>query len=66
MQGALDAYNKASQILTDKVGADIPPEILNNIGALYFKLGDLEEAKVRSCKPPVIFSSPQLCISVIQ
>ncbi len=46
-QGALDAYNKASQILTDNVGADIPPEILNNIGALYFKLGDLEEAKVQ-------------------
>jgi len=46
-QGSLDAYNKASHILTDKVGADIPPEILNNIGALYFKQGKLEEAKVR-------------------
>lgn len=46
LQGALDAYNKASQILTEKVGADIPPEILNNIGALYFKLGNLDEAKV--------------------
>ncbi len=45
-QGALDAYNKASQILTDKVGADIPPEILNNIGALHFKMGHLDEAKV--------------------
>ena len=46
MQGALQAYEKASQILTDKVGADIPPEILNNIGALHFKLGNLEESKV--------------------
>ena len=45
-QGALQAYEKASQILTDKVGADIPPEILNNIGALHFKLGNLEESKV--------------------
>ena len=46
MQGALQAYEKASQILTDKVGADIPPEILNNTGALHFKLGNLEESKV--------------------
>ena len=47
MQGALQAYEKASQILTDSVGADIPPEILNNIGALHHKLDNLEEAKVR-------------------
>ena len=47
IQGALQAYEKASQILTDSVGADIPPEILNNIGALYHKLDNLEEAKVR-------------------
>ena len=50
MQGALQAYEKASQILTDSVGADIPPEILNNIGALHHKLDNLEEAKViESC-----------------
>lgn len=47
VQGALQAYEKASHILTDKVGADIPPEILNNIGALHYKLDNLEEAKVR-------------------
>ena len=47
IQGALQAYEKASQILTDSVGADIPPEILNNIGALHHKLDNLEEAKVR-------------------
>ena len=47
IQGALQAYEKASQILTDSVGADIPPEILSNIGALHHKLDNLEEAKVR-------------------
>ena len=49
-QGALQAYEKASQILTDKVGADVPPEILNNIGALHFKLQNLDEAKVNEVK----------------
>ena len=46
MQGALQAYEKASSILTDTVGVDIPPEILNNIGALHFKLDNFQEAKV--------------------
>ena len=46
IQGALQAYEKASQILTDSVGADIPPEILSNIGALHHKLDNLEEVKV--------------------
>ncbi len=45
-QGALQAYEKASHILTDSVGMDIPPEILNNIGALHFRLGNHQEAKV--------------------
>lgn len=45
-QGSLEDYRKASQILTDKVGADTPPEILNNIGALYYKLGQYDESKV--------------------
>jgi RNA polymerase-associated protein CTR9 len=43
--GALQAYEKASSILTDTVGVDIPPEILNNIGALHFKLEHFHEAK---------------------
>jgi RNA polymerase-associated protein CTR9 len=43
--GALQAYEKASSILTDTVGVDIPPEILNNIGALHFKLENFLEAK---------------------
>ena len=46
IQGALQAYEKASQILTDSIGADIPPEILSNIRALHHKLDNLEEAKV--------------------
>ena len=46
IQSALQAYEKASHILTDKVRANIPPEILNNIGALHHKLDNLEEAKV--------------------
>lgn len=46
IQGALQVYEKASQILKDSVGADIPPEILSNIGALHHKLDNLEEAKV--------------------
>ena len=29
--------------------ADIPPEILNNVAALNFRLGNLEEAKVDTC-----------------
>ena len=29
---------------------DIPPEIINNIGTLYFKLGDMEKAKVFSVR----------------
>ncbi len=47
VSGSLDAYYKSSHILTDKVGADIPPEMLNSIGALYFKLGKLDHAMVR-------------------
>ena len=43
-QGSLNAYNTATRILKDNVGADIPPEILNNIGSLHFRLGSMEEA----------------------
>ena len=45
-QAALQAYGTASRILKDKVQADVPPEILNNVGALHFRLGNLKEAKV--------------------
>nr|XP_028587203.1 RNA polymerase-associated protein CTR9 homolog [Podarcis muralis] len=45
IQGALSAYGTATRILQEKVQADVPPEILNNVGALHFRLGNLGEAK---------------------
>lgn len=48
IQGALSAYGTATRILQEKVQADVPPEILNNLGALHFRLGNLGEAKVGS------------------
>lgn len=47
IQGALSAYGTATRILQETVQADVPPEILNNLGALHFRLGNLGEAKVR-------------------
>jgi len=47
LQASLAAYQKATQLLSEKVKVEIPPEIINNIGTLYFKLGDMEKAKVR-------------------
>lgn len=46
-QGALSAYGTATRILKEKVEADVPPEILNNVAALHFRLGNLQEARVR-------------------
>jgi RNA polymerase-associated protein CTR9 len=46
LQGALAAYGTAISILTDKVEAEIPPEIRNNVAALHFRLGNLDAAKV--------------------
>ncbi|XP_070564627.1 RNA polymerase-associated protein CTR9 homolog [Ptychodera flava] len=45
VQGALSAYGTATRILKEKVQADVPPEILNNVGALHFRLGNLKEAR---------------------
>ncbi|XP_078725222.1 RNA polymerase-associated protein CTR9 homolog isoform X1 [Lampetra fluviatilis] len=45
IQGALSAYGTATRILQEKVQADVPPEILNNVAALHFRLGNLGEAK---------------------
>lgn len=42
----MQAYGTASRLLKEKVKADVPPEILNNVGALHFRLGNLNEAKV--------------------
>ena len=63
IQGALQAYEKASSILTDTVGVDIPPEILNNIGALHFKLEHFQEAKVSTFTRCLQNASCQLCES---
>lgn len=48
VKGALSAYGTATRILQEKVQADVPPEILNNVGALHFRLGNLGEAKVHN------------------
>ncbi|GAB6031101.1 protein required for normal CLN1 and CLN2 G1 cyclin expression [Chamberlinius hualienensis] len=45
VQGALQAYGTATRILQEKVEAEVPPEILNNVGALQFRLGNLTEAR---------------------
>ncbi|KAH0812155.1 hypothetical protein GEV33_010635 [Tenebrio molitor] len=45
LQGSLNAYGTAIQILNKDVQADIPTEILNNVGALHYRLNNLEEAK---------------------
>ncbi|GFW04088.1 RNA polymerase-associated protein CTR9 homolog [Trichonephila clavipes] len=45
IQGALSGYGTATSILKDQVGADVPPEILNNVGALHYRLGNLLDAK---------------------
>lgn len=46
IQGALSAYGTATEILKEKVEADVPPEILNNVAALHYRLGNLQDAKV--------------------
>ncbi|BFZ05310.1 hypothetical protein BsWGS_08349 [Bradybaena similaris] len=45
VQGALSAYGTATRILKEKVEADIPPEILNNVAALHFRLGNYSDAR---------------------
>ena len=46
-QGALSAYGTATCILKEKVEADVPPEILNNVAALHFRLGNFQDSRVR-------------------
>lgn len=47
LQGSLNAYATATNILQEKVKADIPPEILNNVAALHYRLNNLEKAKAK-------------------
>ncbi|CAL4139063.1 unnamed protein product, partial [Meganyctiphanes norvegica] len=44
LKAALAAYHRATNLLQDLVQMDIPPEILNNIAALHFRLKNYEEA----------------------
>ncbi|XP_065362517.1 RNA polymerase-associated protein CTR9 homolog [Calliphora vicina] len=44
---SLSAYGTASNILTDKVKVEIPAEILNNVSALQYRMGNLKVAKER-------------------
>ncbi|KAF6205513.1 hypothetical protein GE061_019686 [Apolygus lucorum] len=45
LQGSLQAYGTATKILRETVHAEIPPEILNNVACLHYRLENLEEAK---------------------
>lgn len=36
-QGSLSAYLTAMKILTETVQTEVPPEIINNVGALHFR-----------------------------
>lgn len=47
LTGSLSAYATAKKILREKVNEDIPPEILNNVAALHYRLGHLNEAKMK-------------------
>lgn len=37
LQGSLAAYGTATKILREKVHAEVPPEILNNVGSLHYR-----------------------------
>lgn len=43
----MGAYRTATTILTDKVKAEIPPEILNNVAALHYRVSNLAEARIQ-------------------
>lgn len=40
------AYATATKILKEKVHADIPAEILNNVSALHYRLDNYQDAKI--------------------
>ena len=44
LKEALAAYSTAMKILKDKVGVEVPPEIHNNVAALHFRLGNLDDS----------------------
>ena len=44
LPSSLKAYETAMSIWKDKVKASIPPQILNNVGSLHYRLGNLKES----------------------
>lgn len=44
LKASLAAYHRATSLLQDLVQMDIPPEILNNIAAIHFRLQNYDEA----------------------
>lgn len=45
IQAALNAYGIATRILKDKILEQVPPEILNNVASLHYRLGNFDECK---------------------
>jgi RNA polymerase-associated protein CTR9 len=45
IQGALSAYGKAIKIFKEIVHEDIPPEILNNVASLHFRMSSFDDCK---------------------
>jgi tetratricopeptide (TPR) repeat protein len=45
-QGSLQLYLRVANVLKNDIEVDIPAEILNNIGSLYFMLNQLEDSQV--------------------
>ncbi len=46
IHGALHAYGLATRILRENVHEDeVPPEILNNVASLHYRIGNFDEAK---------------------
>merc|ERR1719273_737251 len=45
LHGSLKAYETAMNIWKDKVSAAIPPQILNNVGSLHYRLGNPKDAR---------------------
>ena len=43
--GALNAYSMASSIFKENIKLQVPPEIINNMAALYHKLDQLDSAR---------------------
>uniref|UniRef100_A0A914EKH2 RNA polymerase-associated protein CTR9 homolog n=1 Tax=Acrobeloides nanus TaxID=290746 RepID=A0A914EKH2_9BILA len=44
-QNSLKIYLKLIHLLKEGIGADVPAEVLNNVGSLYFALGEYEKSK---------------------